>query len=93
MNGAMLLLATWFSAALGFGFLAIAQEKHRTLLSARYRATSAFGMKLAGWALLAVAIVPAIWRDGVAFGLLLWFIMLTFSALAVVGLIHRLSRR
>lgn len=88
MNDAMLLLATWLGATLGFSFLAIAQEKHRLLLPVRYRDTSTFGMKLAGWALLTAAIAPAICRDGIAFGLVLWCMMLTISALTVVGCIY-----
>lgn len=93
MSDALLLFATWLGAVLGFGLLALTQEKHRMLRPARHRGTSTLGARLAGWTLLAVAIVPAIWRDGVAFGLILWCMTLTISAITVVGLVYRMSAR
>ncbi|MFC4257369.1 DUF3325 family protein [Altererythrobacter xixiisoli] len=89
----LLLFATWACGALGFALLAFSQLPHWRLLP-QPRADQPPGwLRPLGWGLLGAAILPAIARDGIAFGLLLWIGVLTLSACAIVWLLMRLTHR
>lgn len=92
MMGAFLLIATCGTAALGFALIAFSQRQHWVLLRAPRRSTPPAWLRPAGWTILGLAVVPALVRDGPAFGLLLWTVMLTVSALLVIVLMARLHK-
>lgn len=90
MTGALLLLATCITAAIGFALMAASQKQHWPLLPLSRRPAAPAWLRPAGWLLVFLAIIPAIVRDGLAFGLLVWSGMITMSAaLVVVGLALR----
>lgn len=93
MLDALLLLATGGIAALGFGLLAFSQKQHWLLLRPRSLTRSPGWFRPAGWVLLGFAAIPALVRDGLAFGFLLWAGLLTFSAIVAVGFTHWLGKR
>ena len=87
MPDAMLLLAVFAAAYLGFAALAISQDRHwHHLGGGRHcprRACTV--LRCAGWALLFAALALALVRDGASFGSLLWATIVTISALSVVA--------
>jgi len=87
MPEAMLLLAVFVAAYLGFAALAMSQDRHWHLVGGgRHcpRRTSLV-LRCAGWALLLAALVLALVRDGASFGSLLWATVITVGALCVVA--------
>ncbi len=91
MMPALLLLATWAVGTLGFFLLAFSQPQHWQLLRKAQLDRSPIWLRSMGWALLGTATLPAILRDGIAFGVLTWAMMLTISACAAVGVIARIK--
>lgn len=89
----LLLVATWACGAVGFAMLAFSQSQHWPLLPRRCTDQPPGWLLPLGWLLIALATFPAIGRDGLAFGLLLWGMLLTISACAVVGTIVHLGGR
>lgn len=89
----VLLGATGIIAAAGFGSMAFSQAAHWSLIRPSVRSRPPAWLRPVGWMLIALSSLPAIVRDGMAFGLLLWIGMLTFSALAVAGGIAWLKRQ
>jgi len=87
MPDAMLLLAVFAAAYLGFAALAISQDRHwHHLGGGRHcprRACTV--LRCAGWALLLAALALALVRDGASFGSLLWATIVTIGALFVVA--------
>ena len=87
MPEAMLLLAVFVAAYLGFAALAMSQDRHwHHVGGGRHcpRRTSLV-LRCAGWALLLAALVLALVRDGASFGSLLWATVITVGALLVVA--------
>lgn len=87
MNGALLLAATGTLAAFGLGLIALSQKQHRRLAPGVSGRPAA--LRISGGGLIALAVWPAVVRDGLAFGLLAWATVLTFSALVVVAVLAR----
>lgn len=85
MRDTLLLLASCAIATLGFALLASSQKQHWLLLRPHTSTRPPAWFRPAGWVLLGLAAVPALIRDGLAFGLLLWTGLLTLSAILVVG--------
>lgn len=92
MGDALLLIVTWLCAAAGFGLLALGQKQNWALLGRRRQSPPAW-LPWPGLLLLGAAAWPAIVRDGPAFGLLLWILILTISAITVVAALARMARR
>lgn len=87
MPEAILLLAVFVAAYLGFAALAMSQDRHwHHLGGGRHcpRRTSIV-LRFVGWALLLAALVLSLMRDGASFGSLLWATVVTVCALAVVA--------
>lgn len=87
MPDAMLLLAVFAAAYVGFAVLAMSQDRHWHHLGGGRHCPPRTGMvlRIAGWALLLAALVLALVRDGPSFGSLLWATVITIGALAVVA--------
>lgn len=94
MRDTLLLLATCAIAALGFALMAFSQKQHwpRLRPSGGLQRSPAW-FRPTGWVLLGLAVIPVVVRDGLAFGLLLWIGLLTFSAIPAIGLAARLGKR
>lgn len=90
MEQTLLLAATCILAALGFGLIAVSQKQHRTRVRLPVARRRPATLRSMGYALIAGSVVPAVVRDGWAFGLLVWTTMLTVSALLVVAGLARL---
>lgn len=90
MTAALLLIASAAVSALGFGLIAISQAQHRGLVG---KQAPALALRIAGSLLIGLAAAPAVMRDGLSLGLLLWATLLTVSATLVVGLLAWLRRR
>ena len=87
MPDAILLLAVFACAYLGFAALAMSQDRHwHHLGGGRHcpRRTCRV-LRGAGWALLLAALMLALVRDGASFGSLLWVTVITVGALSVVA--------
>lgn len=85
-----LLLATGIVAAIGFVLMAFSQKQHWLAAGRTNRPAAPPWFRPAGWLLVFLAAIPAIARDGAAFGLLLWSGMLTISAaLTIIGMTAR----
>lgn len=84
MIGLLLLAATVLLSGVGFGLLALSQKAHRGALP---HALPPLPLRLAGAALLATSLAPAVVRDGWMFGSVLWITVLTVSASVVVALL------
>lgn len=87
MPEAMLLLAVFVAAYLGFAALAMSQDRNwHHLGGGRHcpRRTS-LALRCAGSTLLLAALVLALVRDGASFGSLLWATVITVGALCVVA--------
>ena len=87
MPDAILLLAVFVAAYLGFAALAMSQDRHwHHLGGGRHCPRRAcMVLRCAGWALLFGALVLALVRDGASFGSLLWATVITMGALCVVA--------
>jgi Protein of unknown function (DUF3325) len=87
MPDAILLLAVFVAAYLGFAAMAMSQDRHWHHLGGGRHCpprTSTL-LRCAGWALLLAALVLALVRDGAAFGSILWATVITIGALSVVA--------
>lgn len=82
----LLLIATWVCGTLGFGLLAFSQKQHWALFHRAPSDQPPSWLSIAGWSLLGAAMLPAIGRDGIAFGLLCWCLLLPISAFTVAVL-------
>lgn len=87
MPDAILLLAIFAAAYLGFAALAMSQDRHWHHLGGGRHCPrrTCMVLRCAGWALLLAALVLALVRDGASFGSLLWATVITVGALAVVA--------
>lgn len=86
MTAVLLLLATFAIAALGFAMAALSQKQHWQLLHSAVAAPEPpRWLRAVGWFLIGLAVIPAIARDSLAFGLLLWATILTMSGLLVIA--------
>ncbi len=95
MKDLLLLVVSGALAALGFAALALSQQQHWAMVKRAGKAARppAGLLRLCGALLLILAAIPAILRDGAAFGLLVWSGLLTVSALLVVVFLTRRHRR
>lgn len=73
---ALIVLALCYAA---MAAVSLSMERHREQVHGK--AAAAMHLRLGGWALLAVALVPAIVAWGTSVGILAWLGMLTFAAL------------
>jgi hypothetical protein len=80
-----LLAAVWASACAGCAALALSLDRHWRQVTAQPLAppASAVRLRCAGAAGLCIALMLACWRDGAAFGVLLWTLSLPACALGV----------
>lgn len=87
MPDAMLLLAIFAATYLGFAALAMSQDRHWHRLGGGRHCPprTAVVLRLAGYALLFVALVLSLERDGASLGSLLWLTIITVGALCVVA--------
>jgi len=75
---ALIVLALGYAA---MAAVALSMERHQEQVAGK--AFAAGPLRLGGWALLAVALVPATAAWGTPVGILAWLGMLTFAALGV----------
>ncbi|PWC35916.1 DUF3325 domain-containing protein [Azospirillum sp. TSO35-2] len=90
MLDGLLLLAGFVLAYLGFAAVALTLERHWRDLIDRRRGPlrrTVVRLRLSGTVCAVAALVVAIQRDGAAFGVLLWLLLLTVGALAVAATI------
>jgi len=82
-----LLVGIFVACYLGFALLALSQDRHWHHAGGGRHCPrrTALVLRLAGYALLASALVLAIERDGASFGSLLWATAITIGALLVVA--------
>jgi hypothetical protein len=87
MPEAILLLAVFATAYLGFAALAMSQDRHWHHLGGGRHCPPRTRMllRVAGYLLLFLALVLALVRDGASFGSLLWATIITVGALCVVA--------
>jgi hypothetical protein len=84
MREILLLLATILAAYSGCALLALSQAPHwKTVAGGAFVSSQAQRNRSIGSALLVVAVLLALWRDGVVFGLMMGFFLLAFSGFAV----------
>ena len=84
MIGILGIPVTW----LGFAFLCLAMDRHqRDLLGRRLSATGSHRLRLAGFAMIALALILSIAALGPAYGAVLWFGLLTIGAMPIVALV------
>lgn len=95
--GASLAMLTLMSAVSGFVLLALSQRIHRPLLLVLPRlAARQAAFRPVGICLLVVSLVLAVQRDGVAFGIVVWALLIAvaaFVAALVVNVLRRHFRR
>jgi len=93
----MTTLATLILSLAGFSALALSMTKHhRDLIGRPLPKARKLVLSVAGSALLAASLIPAIIGQGISIGLVLWLGVATIAALAVaMGLTYgpRLSQR
>lgn len=87
MQDGILLALTWLLSTFGFAAIAFSQKQHWTAWRGVQSSAAPWVLRPAGWSLLGLSLIPAIMRDGLAFGLLFWLVMLSLSAGSVVSLI------
>lgn len=85
--GAALLFVVMSIAYLGFGLLALSQDRNWGTVTgaSRLSRSEKLIMRAAGYILLACGLPVALWRDGPGFGSLLWVASLSVAAVAVVA--------
>lgn len=85
MRDAALLVATWVLAYLGFAGLALSMERHwlDVMCSAAVSGHVAHRLRSLACFCLAAGLVAACWRDGPAFGGLLWVMSSVVAGIAV----------
>ena len=85
MRETMLLLLLLAAAYYGFALLALSQRRHwtRAIGEGEPPPRQARRLRVAGYALLAVAFVLAVLRDGASFGIVLWASVISVAAIAV----------
>jgi hypothetical protein len=93
MKDALLLVATCAIAAVGFAMMAFSQKQHWPLRQGSNAPRLPEWLRLTGALFLMLAAIPAVLRDGLAFGLLLWSGMLTVSGVLVIVCLARLHGR
>lgn len=89
-------LALFLCAVLGFAALAVPMDRHwRDLIDGRRGPgrRTLVGLRCAAALLLGTALVLAIHRDGLGFGLLLWTLALSAAALAVSAVVSVMTAR
>ncbi len=88
-----MLLAAHAIGVFGFALIAFSQKQHWALLRLSGSARTPGWLRPIGWMFLGIAAIPAVAREGLAFGLLLWTGALTVSVILVIGIILMLSKR
>ena len=85
MIAVLLLLCAGVGGYSGFACLALAMPEHweRAGGNPDRQAPRARALRRCGAAMLSLAFAVCVWRDGAAFGTLLWAILMSASALAV----------
>ncbi len=84
----LMVLALFFTSVLGLAALALAMDRHHGALACRWRGRFARRLlRLIGVGLIAGALLCAVIDVGWAQGVILWFGVLTPSALGVIGLL------
>lgn len=84
MREAALLLAGFAASWLGFALLASSQTQHRKAIAVTRPPSSRQRMIQRGRGLLLLfALVPTYLRDGPSFGVVLWLLLLSLSAMTV----------
>lgn len=82
------------TAWLGFACLCLAMDRHqRDLLGRRLSDSASRGIRLAGFAALALGLASTIATLGWGYGAALWFGLLTLGAAPVVALLSAWSSR
>jgi hypothetical protein len=87
MREAALLFALLTSAYLGFALLALSQPRNWAIAMRPkpFNATYVPVLRVIGSLLLALSLALALWRDGPAFGAILWAVMLAVASMFVVA--------
>ncbi len=84
MIGILCIPMTW----LGFALLCLAMDRHqRDLLGRRFSATDSHRLRLAGFAMITLALILSIAALGSAYGAVLWFGLITIGAMPIVALV------
>ena len=78
-----LLPAAFGSGLLGFGWLALTQERHRAHIPAASSTSAPAGQRAAGFGALLFGLPLCIAGDGPAFGALVWVLLTSAAAVAV----------
>ncbi|MEM1150849.1 MAG: DUF3325 domain-containing protein [Pseudomonadota bacterium] len=81
-----LLLIAYALSTLGCALLAFSQTRHWRAIVEDRKATAPHAVK-AGWALIFLALVPCVVRDGGSFAALLWPLVFAASAMSVAMLL------
>jgi hypothetical protein len=93
MRDAILLLSVLITAIGGFGLFALSQPRNWAI-AARTRpfpVTSVPALRWSGSLMLAISLLLSIWRDGPAFGPILWILLLALGGAIVVVILARRS--
>ena len=85
MRETALLLVLLAAAYVGFALLALSQRRHwtRAIGEGEPSPEQARRLRILGYALLAIAFVLAVLRDGASFGIVLWATAISIAAIAV----------
>ena len=78
-----LLPAAFASGLLGFGWLALTQQRHRARIPAASSASSPAAQRTAGLAAILFGLPLCIAGEGPAFGTLVWVLLTSAAAMAV----------
>lgn len=81
MNAALMTVAVLALCHAGMAAVSLSMARHQEQVYGK--AFAALPLRFGGWALLAVALVPAIAAWGTSVGILAWLGFLTFAALGV----------
>lgn len=84
----MMSLAALLLSFASFATLALSMPKHhRDLFGNAPTRSRELGLRGSGWILLTASVIPAIIDHGISVGIVLWFGVITVSALAVAMLL------
>lgn len=78
-----LLLAAFGSSLLGFGWLALTQERHRARIPGASSTSAPAGQRTAGLGAILLGLPLCIAGEGAAFGTLVWVLLTSAAAVAV----------
>lgn len=88
-----LLPAAFASGLLGFGWLALTQERHRARIPAASSASAPAGQRTAGLGAILFGLPLCIAGEGPAFGTLAWVLLTSAAAVAVSFILTWQPRR